>query len=263
MSTRLIILGLLEQKPMHGYEIQQYVQEQQMEIWANILSGSIYFALNKMEEEGFLVTEAEERTGNRLRKKYAITDEGRRTLLELLREALAISPHSLKSDFSVAMSLAHLLTTEEREAILNRNLAELEKTRRDWEAGLVYKGRIHPVIEALLNNDLSIIDRDLELLSKLLALNRSETGGKGERPKATHLIVRTTGSYRGNPYIYEETVPIKKYEFSQWWLRFQSKSAAEVLRQIPEARDGESFRIDEPHSKTTTKIWAITLPEVR
>ncbi|HEX3046387.1 MAG TPA: PadR family transcriptional regulator [Bacillota bacterium] len=114
----MIILGILQSRPMHGYEIQQLIQEEQMERWANILSGSIYFALNQMEKEGLIAPVAEERTGNRLRKKYAITAAGRVSLLELLRKALASPPHSLKSDFSLALGFAMLLSREERDELL-------------------------------------------------------------------------------------------------------------------------------------------------
>lgn len=75
--TNLILLSFLRQRPMHGYEIQQLIQSSRMDLWTNILSGSIYYALNKMEQDGLIVATAEERTGARLRKIYSITDAGK------------------------------------------------------------------------------------------------------------------------------------------------------------------------------------------
>ena len=66
--TNLILLSFLRQRPMHGYEIQRLIQASRMDIWTNILSGSIYYALNKMESDGLIATTAEERTGARLCK---------------------------------------------------------------------------------------------------------------------------------------------------------------------------------------------------
>jgi DNA-binding PadR family transcriptional regulator len=172
--TRLVLLSLLQQRPMHGYEIQQKVQDEKMEQWTNILSGSIYFALTQMEKEGLIRADAEERTGNRLRKIYAITDEGREAYLNLLREALLSPPHSLKSDFSLAIGFAPDLSVEERSKLLRQNIRNLEETRLFWKSGEEIKSGIHPAIKAIFKNDLELIDRDIRFLQELLAINESE-----------------------------------------------------------------------------------------
>ena len=86
MSTRLVILGLLRETPLHGYELKQII-EQHMGDWTNIAFGSIYFALRKLDEEGFIERIAVEQEGRRpSRSVYEITDEGRAEFLRLLRE---------------------------------------------------------------------------------------------------------------------------------------------------------------------------------
>lgn len=90
--TNLILLALLRERPMHGYELQQLIQTSRMDTWTNLLSGSIYYALNKMEQDGLLRTEAEERTGARLRKIYAITEAGEEMFQQMLRQSLTITP---------------------------------------------------------------------------------------------------------------------------------------------------------------------------
>ncbi|MFH5181926.1 PadR family transcriptional regulator [Paenibacillus sp. TAB 01] len=52
--TNMILLGMLMERPMHGYELQQQIQSRRLDVWAHILSGSIYYALNKMEKEGLV-----------------------------------------------------------------------------------------------------------------------------------------------------------------------------------------------------------------
>jgi DNA-binding PadR family transcriptional regulator len=257
--TRLVILSLLQQHPMHGYEIQQTIQEQKMEQWTNILSGSIYFALNQMEKEGLVRADAEERTGNRLRKIYAITDQGREAFLELLREALTSPPHSLKSDFSLALGLAMVLSQEERNRLLLQNIKNLGKTREFWKAGQEIKGRLHPALQAHFANDLELIERDLRFLRELLVINES-VAGQGRMParnKATHLVFRTTGDYNGNSFTYKETVPVAQYKDSYWWQRFRSEQAEEVLARASEILEMDCFMIDDSQTKTITEIIAI------
>ena len=90
MSTRLVILGLLKEKPLHGYEIKRIIQER-MGDWTNIAFGSIYFALAKLAEQGFIFKAATEQEGNRpSRSVYEITEAGRSEFLRLLREVWSL-----------------------------------------------------------------------------------------------------------------------------------------------------------------------------
>ena len=86
MSTRLVMLGLLRERPLYGYEIKHIIEEH-MGDWTNIAFGSIYFALGKLAEEGFIEQVAVEQEGRRpSRSVYQITEEGRDEFLRLLRE---------------------------------------------------------------------------------------------------------------------------------------------------------------------------------
>ena len=86
MSTRLVILGLLLDKPLHGYELKHIIEEN-MGDWTNIAFGSIYFALNKLNEEGYVEQISQEKIGNRpSRSIYKINEKGKNEFLSLLRE---------------------------------------------------------------------------------------------------------------------------------------------------------------------------------
>jgi DNA-binding PadR family transcriptional regulator len=85
MSTRLVILGLLREQPLYGYEIKQLIEEH-MNDWTSIAFGSIYFALDKLAEEGLIEKVAVEQRGNRpSRSVYQITPGGQAEFLLLLR----------------------------------------------------------------------------------------------------------------------------------------------------------------------------------
>lgn len=86
MNVRLVILGLLQRRPMHGYEIKQEI-ERGMGDWTDIAFGSIYFAIGKLAEEGSISESGQERVGNRpARTVFTITEKGRQEFLRLLRE---------------------------------------------------------------------------------------------------------------------------------------------------------------------------------
>lgn len=87
MSIRLVILGILNQQPLHGYEIKQIIEEY-MGDWTDIKFGSIYFALSKLAESGHIEVIEENRTGKRPAKTvYQITAAGKEEFLRLLKKA--------------------------------------------------------------------------------------------------------------------------------------------------------------------------------
>jgi DNA-binding PadR family transcriptional regulator len=169
--SKLIILGLLKNKAMHGYEIQSIIQVSRVEQWANVLSGSIYYALNKMEEEGIIETVKEERTGARIRKIYGITTRGEEEYQRLLKEQLQITPHSLKSDFMVSLALIEQLPKEDATLILESNLRQLERNKLEWQNGQMNKSitsGYNTVMEYAFDCTLEIIDADIKLVTNVL-----------------------------------------------------------------------------------------------
>lgn len=49
--TKLLVLGLLEEHPMSGYDIQQKISMADAERWGGVLVGSIYHALKKLKNK--------------------------------------------------------------------------------------------------------------------------------------------------------------------------------------------------------------------
>lgn len=80
---QLLILYYLNIKATHGYEIQKFIKHNHMEEWNNIKSGSIYYAMNKLEKEGLI--ELIEKIGNKEKSKriYSITEKGRKELKKM------------------------------------------------------------------------------------------------------------------------------------------------------------------------------------
>jgi DNA-binding PadR family transcriptional regulator len=126
MSTRLVILGLLREQDLHGYELKQRIEER-MGDWTEIAFGSIYFALGKLAEEGFVEKVATEQQGNRpSRDIYRITPEGREEFLRLLRENWTErSPQ--RFDVDIGLYFAPALGKSEIIRSLQARLAWLER----------------------------------------------------------------------------------------------------------------------------------------
>lgn len=86
-TTRLLILGVLLDKPRHGYDIRRELELWDAEKWANIAYGSIYSALNTLEKDGYVeIVNSEEKKRPTARTEYAVTASGRGEFERLLRD---------------------------------------------------------------------------------------------------------------------------------------------------------------------------------
>ncbi len=79
MSLRHALLGVLEARPMTGYELARFFDASTAWVWSAPHS-NIYPALRKMEAEGLLEAETDIKGEKLERTNYSITDEGRRAL---------------------------------------------------------------------------------------------------------------------------------------------------------------------------------------
>lgn len=78
-STELLVLSLLDQRPRHGYEIGK-----QLELRSggklHFRIGSLYPILSRLEDRGLITGRWIERAGERRRRYYKLTTEGRKGL---------------------------------------------------------------------------------------------------------------------------------------------------------------------------------------
>jgi DNA-binding PadR family transcriptional regulator len=116
------------------------------------------------------------RTGDRLRKVYAITPKGREALLALLRDTLARPPHDLRSDLALAVLWMDALPRDELLDLLEDAAARLDERQRQAAAGRAAKPSVSPVTEALFDNADAIVEADRRLLERLRELVGTGTG---------------------------------------------------------------------------------------
>jgi PadR family transcriptional regulator, regulatory protein PadR len=79
-SAELIILSIVETRARHGYEISQQI-EQRSDGQLKFHIASLYPLLYRLEERGWLQGRWVEKTGQRRRRYYRLTAEGRRVLV--------------------------------------------------------------------------------------------------------------------------------------------------------------------------------------
>ena len=120
MEKKLLLLGLLLSHGMHGYQLNEMLQ-QNPGTPISLKKSNAYKLLNDMEKDGW-VTHTQEQEGNRpQRQVYSVTEEGEVAFYRLLRENL--STH-LPPEFPgvVGLDFMSLLPIEEAVTLLETRL---------------------------------------------------------------------------------------------------------------------------------------------
>lgn len=135
MSVRLFVLGLVYECDTYGYEIKATAHLWGLERWAQIKDGSIYHALAKLDEEGLIEERnVEQSENNRPRYVYCITEQGRETFLNLLRETCRSAPTEGRA-IDLGLAFIRHLPPHERVALLKERHVRLNKARADLLTG--------------------------------------------------------------------------------------------------------------------------------
>lgn len=80
-STEILILRLLNDEPMYGYQIVQELKRRSGGYF-DMKEGLLYPTLHRMKQAGFVTSEWEKSDSHRRRKYYRLTAEGRDMLDE-------------------------------------------------------------------------------------------------------------------------------------------------------------------------------------
>jgi DNA-binding PadR family transcriptional regulator len=166
MSTRFVILGLLKDKPLHGYEIKQLIEEH-MGDWTNIAFGSIYFALDKLKTEGLVEKISEEKVGNRpSRSIYQITEKGKNEFLAILRGIWnkydrQYFPIDIAIAFSKSLPVIEIKKyIDKRIENLNNNISYLKKHKTEQ----LQNPKVPKIIKAVFSHTEYHLKAELEWL---------------------------------------------------------------------------------------------------
>ncbi len=130
MENELLILGLLRNQAMHGYQLMDRIHKV-MSVCADLKRPTSYFILEKMKGKGW-VTSTTVKDGKRPeRKVYQITEAGEGAYQSILRESLR-TPLKMDSRGDIVFGFIQDLPNEEsitlldeRKQLLENDLAEV------------------------------------------------------------------------------------------------------------------------------------------
>ena len=204
----MAILGLLEERDLHGYEIRRQLREH-LGLLANVSFGSIYPALTRLEKSGAVVVvegSASEAapavpappTGSlsgelavlrarrhsptrsrRGRKVYRITDVGRQLFAELLAGGSA--PDDARS-FGLRLAFARHLAPQGRLSLLERRRAQLVQRLGEAESA---RDDLDVYARSVVQHTAEGVARDINWLDTLIAAEHAALDTTSTEPVTT------------------------------------------------------------------------------
>ncbi|MBE8519711.1 PadR family transcriptional regulator [Amycolatopsis sp. H6(2020)] len=88
-DAELTVLGLVAERPRHGYELDEVVSERGMRDWTALGFSSIYYVLGKLRDRGLVAEVAGERAHAKAKKTFTITEAGRKACAAAAEAAIA------------------------------------------------------------------------------------------------------------------------------------------------------------------------------
>lgn len=161
----LLVLGLLLDRPMHGYEIVQALRAGEIDRWFPISPTAVYYSLEKLHRQGLILGSQTRRRGTR-RTVYYLTDRGREVFFSGLESALT-SRESIRFDHYLGILMLNKLPREQAQAILEQRQALF----RRWEQELaesLQRARGNPLYTAILERIITCIRMEQGWLEEIV-----------------------------------------------------------------------------------------------
>jgi DNA-binding PadR family transcriptional regulator len=138
-KVEVVVLGLLAEEPMYGYDLLERFRTRSMGFWVEVGKASVYQVLRRLERDGLISGRSQDGPEGPDRRVYRITRAGRDRLNAGLSERFGVlGPY--ETGASVALGFVHLLSaTDARKAAdaretAVRDLLEAVKTERSRTA---------------------------------------------------------------------------------------------------------------------------------
>ncbi|GAA1754254.1 PadR family transcriptional regulator [Streptomonospora arabica] len=161
--SELTVLGLIVERPRHGYDLEQVIAERGIRQWTDIGFSSIYYLLTKLEKRG-LVRVSQAPAGAKSRRVFQATSAGReaatRNALALIAEPRVV-PHPLL----VGVANLPLLSEREYTEALCTRLAQIEARITAVEEAERAQSALAPAAREVFSYSLSLLEAERSWLA--------------------------------------------------------------------------------------------------
>ena len=169
MDRQLLLLGILRQQEMHGYELHDFI-DNNLASCTDMKKSTAYYLLKKMEEAGLISQETRQEGNRPPRQVYHLTPAGEAEFQRLLRENLS---HYTMAYFTSDIGLVFLDTLEPEEALqlLEERRSELARSLSAAERIPGHKGSLQLVFDHMVHH----LSAELDWLDTVISRLKEQT----------------------------------------------------------------------------------------
>ena len=172
----LAVLGLLKEKPMHGYELKQHLNDQ-LGAFGRFSYGSLYPTLKRLAKEGAVETELPKGETSRRKNVYQITEAGETLFGELLEESGPQITEE-RNAFMLRLAFARYMKPETRQRLLEGRRGYLQSYLHKMGASFKKaKVKVDTWQEQLTNYAVNEAEHDIRWLDDMLEAERRNGNG--------------------------------------------------------------------------------------
>lgn len=162
MENQLLLLGILMEGEMHGYQLNEYVKHA-MSLYTNLKKSTTYFVLDQLEKDGYVSHETEREGKRPERRVYEITEKGKTYFFKLLREFIhGYTPVHSSDNIGIAFM-------GELEASETKELLEVKKQKIQSELKKFNSLQDHGgYLKYVIDHSLAYLNADLKWVNSIL-----------------------------------------------------------------------------------------------
>lgn len=173
------VLGLLYEEPQYGYQLEKTIEGWGMRNWAQIGFSSIYYVLKKLEKKELVTSKLEAVEGKPDRKVFTITDTGRETMKEKVRDLLSWNK-KLISPFDLGVAYLNYLEPSEVVECLENYMDSAKGRIKFLESSVKTQENLNTPyhVVALFSRPLSQLKTEMEWVEEFIQKIKEEEGIK-------------------------------------------------------------------------------------
>ena len=167
----MAILGLLKERPMHGYELKKRLSYMLGHFWT-VSYGSLYPALKRLERAGDIERAYSVREKTRHRNVYRVTRAGENDFIKLLGDTVTDNSFADNEKFDLRMAFFQYLEPETRLKLLEKRVKYLKEQIPKFKAYRSSNRDQDRYRTSLFRHKVEQVKSDIRWLERLIAQER-------------------------------------------------------------------------------------------
>ena len=165
-DAELVLLGLVAQRPRHGYELETAIAERGVREWTALGFSSIYYVLNKLDSRG-LVSSERPAAREKGRRTYALTSAGVAACVEGTRAALERVP-PMHSAVLIGMANSPMLPPGQVAESLRRRRNSVVARIESTQATRVGQEPLEAFVGAIFDHGIAMLQAEVAWIENTL-----------------------------------------------------------------------------------------------